>query len=141
MNTKPWPDLPGLATRDAIVAALHACHIDLKIALVFGSVARGCARSDSDLDIAVATDRALTAAEKISLIAQLAEISGRAIDLVDLYQVGEPLLGEILRDGIQLLGDTEMFTRLVLRHIYATADFVPIQQRILAERRQAWIGT
>ena len=128
------------AERDAIVTALQVSPVNLNIAIVFGSVARGFAGTDSDLDIAVATDRPLSAEEKISLISQLAETSGRAIDLIDLHKVGEPLLGEILRDGIQLLGDTETVTQLILRHIYAAADFVPLQQRILAERRQAWIG-
>jgi len=43
----------------------------LLLALVFGSVAQGRQRADSDLDIAVAANRALTAVEKMDIIAAL----------------------------------------------------------------------
>lgn len=64
---------------------------------MFGSVARGNQRSDSDLDIAVAAKQVLTAVEKIDIIAALAEQTGRPVDLIDLKVVAEPLLGQIVR--------------------------------------------
>lgn len=124
-----------------LVQALQRSSVPFDQAIVFGSLARGTARPESDLDVAVGVpDRPLSAAEKMVLIEQLAEVAGRPVDLVDLRTVGEPLLSEILRDGIRLHGTEAQHAALMLRHLYAEADFLPLQRRILAERRLAWIG-
>jgi len=112
----------------------------LVLALVFGSVARGQARFESDLDIAVAAKQALTSVEKMDLISALAERTGRPIDLIDLNVVAEPLLGQIVRHGRRLLGSDGAYAQLITRHLYEQADFMPYRNRILTERRAAWIG-
>ena len=114
---------------------------NIELALVFGSVATGRARFDSDLDIAVAAKLALTSVEKQCLMSALAENTGRAIDLIDLSVAGEPLLGQIVRHGKRLLGSDEAYGQLISRHLMDQADFMPYRNRILAERRAAWIGT
>ena len=48
--------------------------------------------------------RRLTANEKVAIIASLAEATGRPIDLVDLSQAGEPLMGQILTHDLRLMG-------------------------------------
>jgi predicted nucleotidyltransferase len=112
----------------------------LVLALVFGSVAEGQQRPDSDLDIAVGANRALTAVEKMGIIAALAEQTGRPVDLIDLKVVAEPLLGQIVRHGRRLLGSDGEYGRLISRHLFEQADFMPYRNRVLAERRAAWIG-
>lgn len=112
----------------------------LMLALVFGSVAQGRQRADSDLDIAVAADHPLTVAEKISMTQALAEKTGRPIDLIDLATVTEPLLGQIVQHGRRLLGSDTLFGNLISRHLFEQADFMPIRARVLAERRMVWIG-
>ena len=113
---------------------------ELVLALVFGSVAEGRQRTDSDLDIAVAAKQALTAIEKMDIIAALAEQTGRPVDLIDLKVVAEPLLGQIVRHGRRLLGSDGEYGRLISRHLFEQADFMPYRNRVLAERRAAWIG-
>jgi predicted nucleotidyltransferase len=113
---------------------------ELILALVFGSVAKGLQRIDSDLDIAVVAKQALTADQKIVIISALAEKTGRPVDLVDLKVVGEPLLGQIVQHGRRLLGSDGEYGRLISRHLFEQADFMPYRNRILAERRAAWIG-
>ena len=113
---------------------------ELILALVFGSVAKGLQRIDSDLDIAVVAKQALTADEKIVIISALAEKTGRPVDLVDLKVVGEPLLGQIVQHGRRLLGSDGEYGRLISRHLFEQADFMPYRNRILAERRAEWIG-
>ena len=113
---------------------------ELILALVFGSVAKGLQRIDSDLDIAVVAKQALTADEKIVIISALAEKTGRPVDLVDLKVVGEPLLGQIVQHGRRLLGSDGEYGRLISRHLFEQADFMPYRNRILAERRAVWIG-
>ena len=109
-------------------------------ALVFGSAAKGKQRADSDIDIAVAAHAPLTADEKIDLIASLAESTGRPVDLIDLKVVAEPLLGQIVRHGRRLIGSDGAYAQLVNQHLLEQADFVPYRNRILTERRAAWIG-
>ncbi|MFZ2542166.1 MAG: nucleotidyltransferase domain-containing protein [Gallionella sp.] len=113
-----------------------------KVALVvvFGSVALGQQRADSDLDIAVAADHPLSADEKLSIIGALAKRTGRPIDLIDLNGVSEPLLGQIVRHGRRVLGSDTLYGELISRHVFEQADFMPYRTRLLAERRMAWIG-
>ena len=127
------------ANHDTILEALRS-HPQIRLAILFGSVAAGCANRDSDIDLAVAADQALDADEKMALIADLAVATGRPVDLVDLNTVGEPLLGQILKYGKRLLGSDERYARLLTRHLIDEADFMPYYRRVLAERRQAWIG-
>ncbi len=109
-------------------------------AILFGSVALGRQRVDSDLDIAVAANQALTADERIALISALADCTGRPVDLIDLKGVSEPLLGQIVRYGRRILGSDTLYGELISRHLFEQADFMPYRTRLLAERRMAWIG-
>jgi uncharacterized protein len=112
----------------------------IELAVLFGSIARGRERPESDVDIAVAARRALSAEEKIAVVEAMAERTGRPIDLVDLRTVAEPLLGQILRHGRRLLGSDSAYGDLISRHLFEQADFMPYRARVLAERRAAWIG-
>ena len=125
---------------DAQVRGVLARFPTVELALVFGSVANGRQRPDSDLDIAIAAKHRLTVDEKMDIIACLAEATGRPIDLVDLRQAGEPLLGQILTHGWRLMGSDLAHALWITRHVLNQADFVPYRDRILAERRAAWIG-
>ena len=113
---------------------------DVELAIVYGSVAAGKADFDSDLDLAIDLGRELSAADKIDLISGLAELTGRPVDLVDLRTVGVPLLGQILAHGKRLLGSNTRYAQLVSRNLFDTADFLPLRNRILKERRERWIG-
>jgi predicted nucleotidyltransferase len=124
---------------DAIAAVLDR-HPEIDLAIVFGSLASGRHRPNSDLDLAVRAPVVLGAAARLALIGELAGATGRAIDLVDLRRVGEPLLGQVLRHGHRLRGSDEAFAALLHRHLLDAADFMPYVQRMLAERRARWIG-
>jgi uncharacterized protein len=125
---------------DDQLRALLAGFPQLELALLFGSLAQDRHRTGSDIDIAVAAHRALTATEKIALVKALAERTGRPVDLVDLKVVAEPLLGQILRHGRRLLGSDRAYGQLISRHLFDRADFMPYRARVPAERRAAWIG-
>lgn len=112
----------------------------VSLAVLFGSAASGRQRPNSDLDIAVAANRPLTANEKIAIIGALAERTGRPIDLVDLNGVAEPLLGQVVRHGRRIMGSDTLYGELISRHLFEQADFMPYRARLLAERRLAWIG-
>ena len=115
-------------------------HGGIRVAILFGSLAKGRATPESDLDLAVLMDAPLSAETKMALIGDLSQAVGRPVDLIDLRVAGEPILGQILKHGIRLLGSDTDYAELIKRHLFEEADFMPYRRRILAERRQAWIG-
>jgi predicted nucleotidyltransferase len=128
-----------LAIDSLVRDALARCS-NVSLAIIFGSVAAGRPRADSDLDIAVGADKPISMPERIAIIQTLAEVTGRPIDLIDLTTVTEPLLGQILKHGRRVLGSDTSYGKLISRHLIDQADFMPLINRMLAERRMAWIG-
>ncbi|VAW64553.1 DNA polymerase, beta-like region [hydrothermal vent metagenome] len=113
----------------------------VELAIVYGSLASGNFTSESDVDLAIQKSEPLSKKQRMYIIEQTALITGRAVDLVDLSSVGEPLLGQILKYGKRLLGSDVHFAELGLKHVYAQADFVPYIERTLKERRDKWLNT
>jgi predicted nucleotidyltransferase len=109
-----------------------------ELAILFGSQAKGDASGDSDIDLALLSDAPISSSLKLELIETIGARFGRPVDIVDLYYAAEPVLGQVFK-GKRLLGDDATYARLLTKHLINTADFVPLQQRILAERRNAWI--
>ncbi|MCF7822524.1 MAG: nucleotidyltransferase domain-containing protein [Mariprofundaceae bacterium] len=112
----------------------------IRQAILFGSLAGNRSRAGSDVDIAIQLDHVMNVQEKERLIEEIAAITGRSVDLVDLMTAGEPLLGQILQYGKRLAGDNSAYASLLSRHLLDQADFYPYRQRLLEQRRQAWIG-
>ena len=134
MDTSARPDL------QPVLRQTLAEHGGVRLAILFGSHATGRATPHSDLDLAVQMNAPLTAHEKIALVEKIAEATGMPVDLIDLKRAGEPLLGQILKHGIRLMGGDTDYAALLCRHLFDAADFLPYRNRILAERRRAWIG-
>lgn len=78
-------------------SALHG-RKDVRLALLFGSRARGRARPDSDADIAVLGKEL----DLLELAADLSAASRLEVDVVSLEDPGYPLLNALLRDSIVL---------------------------------------
>jgi uncharacterized protein len=132
----------GAATVQVTIEQVLACHPSIVIAILFGSLATGRSRNDSDLDLAVASTNALSSQTRLQLIEDLAIRLGRPVDLIDLAQTHGPLLQQILTKGrLIVCTDRTHYAELLLRIVYEEADVMPYYRRILAERRQAWIGT
>jgi predicted nucleotidyltransferase len=72
---------------------------DVRLALLFGSRARGRQRPDSDADVAVLGRGGL---DPLALAGDLSLAAGVEVDVVDLSNAGYPLLQALLRDGIVL---------------------------------------
>ena len=111
----------------------------LKLAILFGSQATGQATPDGDIDLGLLFDQPLSAADKLELVAALGAEFGCPADIVDLYHVPEPITGQVFK-GRRLLGEDAVYAGLLTRHLIDAADFLPLRNRILAERRAAWIG-
>lgn len=108
MNTKS--SLPT-NQRMQIISALR--DEGIVYALLFGSGAIGQLQFDSDIDLAVAGERAISTETKYQLIAKIAAITKRPIDLIDLKTArglvfAKALLGEeIFCDSIKAKGEAQ----------------------------------
>lgn len=90
-----------MKTEDPAVESLRKAlsdHQEVRLALLFGSRARGQARPDSDADVAVLGENL----DLLELAADLSDAAKIEVDVVDIQDPGYPLLNALLRDGIVL---------------------------------------
>lgn len=83
------------AVADLLRQAL-AGRTEVRLAILFGSTARGTDRADSDVDVAV-LGREL---DQLALATELTRAVRREVQIVDLDAVGFPMLQAIVRDGV-----------------------------------------
>ena len=88
---------PDAALLAALKAALSG-RVDVRLALLFGSQARGTARPDSDVDIAVDAP----GLDTLELSADLGAVVGREVQIVDLRDAGHALMQALLRESVVL---------------------------------------
>jgi predicted nucleotidyltransferase len=78
----------------------------LRLAILFGSRARGNARPDSDFDVAILpANPSLSLADENLLAADLERAVGAPVDLVRLDRVHGALTWRVARDAVVLLSD------------------------------------
>ena len=123
---------------DQLLTRLLERYPQFELAILFGSQATGGVTGDSDIDLALLSDAPIPGSLKLELIERIGAEFGRPVDIVDLFFAAEPILGQVFK-GRRLFGDDATYARLLTKHLINTADFVPLQQRILTERRNAWI--
>ena len=98
---------PVAVLREVVGAVTGA---EVKAVILFGSIARGEAAPDSDVDLAVIAPRGWD--KRIGLEDSVQRSLGNACDVLvftptefhRLASSGEPVVGDILRDGIALIG-------------------------------------
>ncbi len=97
-------------------------------------------KSLCDVDIAILTQQPLNTQRRQELICLLADITGRPVDLVNLRTAGVIVMRSLLKHGKRLVcKDRRAYDSLVSRMLVDVADFLPYHQRLLKERRKAWI--
>lgn len=117
---------------------LLSAYPQFELAMLFGSAAIGNMSDESDIDLALLSDSPISGELKLELTEKIGAQFGRPVDIVDLYFTAEPVLGQVFK-GRRLFGDDACYARLLTKHLINTADFLPLQRRILDERRNAWI--
>jgi predicted nucleotidyltransferase len=78
------------------IRAVLALHPEVRLGILFGSVAEGKARADSDVDLAVSGPSSIV----LALARELSIELGCEVDVVRLETAPIPLLDELLRAGI-----------------------------------------
>lgn len=102
----------------------------LRLAMLFGSTARGTSHAKSDVDVAILpVDSALSLADELALQARLALIVGREVDLIRLDRCTPTLRYRVAREGIPLLGDRGTVSAFRARAGIEHADLAPLVQR------------
>jgi predicted nucleotidyltransferase len=117
--------------RRALSEAL-AAQPDVVAAWLFGSRARGTARRDSDVDVAVLVDPDAFGPEQAwELEARLSATVGREVQVVVVNRVGADLFRRVLRDGLLLLDrDPAQRIRFEVRKRNEYFDMTPIWRAI-----------
>lgn len=129
-----------MSTSDDLAELLRADPA-VKAAWIFGSVARGRAGRESDLDIAVLGDAPLSTADKMRLIHDLSQVCLRPVDLIDLQATRGPVVEQVIRHGRRLFcEDTTLCAEFMKRWVFDRADWLPYRRRALKSRRDAWIN-
>lgn len=110
----------------------------VKLAVVFGSVARGDAHEGSDLDVAILPAGDLSLQDQGTIVRALELASGREVDLVLLDRVDDGLAWRIARDGICLASNpasafAEWRARVATEH----ADWVEMRGDAVEQYRRA----
>ena len=114
---------------------------DLRVAIVFGSVASGAAGFDSDVDVAVMMERRMSGERRMALLQLIEAATGRPVDLVDLRDAGVAVMRAALNDGrVLVCRDPRDLDMLRSKMVTDAEDFLPGLERLLAERRRTWIG-
>jgi predicted nucleotidyltransferase len=110
---------------------------DIKLCILFGSIASDRETPDSDLDIAVAGEKPLSHEKYLELMDALSASTNRAIDLVDLMVATGHILRHALSKGVVVQNlDKNLYARLISRMLFNQADMMPLYDRTLRERRR-----
>jgi predicted nucleotidyltransferase len=105
---------------------------EVRLAVLFGSLARGQARKDSDVDLGLFLEP-VSRRERLHVEAELARAAGREVDVVYLNEAPPLLRFEIARDGILLLEREEgLWTRCKVKAMLDWWDWAP-NARFLAK--------
>ena len=122
------------------LAALFTVHGEIHLAYLFGSLARGTATTQSDVDVGISLGRRMNADEKGKLIGDIGALLGRPVDLIDLETANGALLGCIFKEGIRVVDDAAVRERIAANRANWQTDVAPYLERLRAERRAAWLG-
>ncbi|MCP5265239.1 MAG: nucleotidyltransferase domain-containing protein [Burkholderiaceae bacterium] len=109
----------GLAER--LAARLGA--LGARYATLFGSIAAGTARSDSDIDVAVSFGNPMSSDLRAAVIGLIADVAGRPVDLVDLENA-EGLIFLRALGGTELVCDSPQTRSRMLGRISVAEDEV-----------------
>ena len=142
MSTQSTSRVSPLAAASRAVARVVARHPDIQAAYIFGSVAQGRARPDSDIDVAVLLGRRLPDARALRYRLTLAGELGAALRRNDVQLVilndAPPLLAQrVLSRGVLVF---QRSRAVRVRFQVATAqrfeDMVPTLERYVERLKQ-----
>jgi predicted nucleotidyltransferase len=140
LNCYPEGVTTTVVPRDRILSVLQAGP-PLRLAMLFGSAARGTAHAGSDLDIGIVpVDPELALSIELDLQAELARVCGRDVDLVRLDRAPTLVKWKVARDGQVLLQwSPSEAARFVASAASEYLDFAPSFERAAERFRRSLV--
>ncbi|SIR37796.1 type VII toxin-antitoxin system MntA family adenylyltransferase antitoxin [Domibacillus enclensis] len=111
-------------TKTSLIATIVQT-VDPAFIILFGSFAKERNRPESDLDLAYFSEKALSSYERFELAGELAIITGREVDLVDLKKADTIFTMQIFSQGEPIyVKNQEVWTQQKMRaySMYATLN-------------------
>jgi uncharacterized protein len=126
-----------------VVAATLRSGPPLRLAMLFGSMAKGTPRSDSDIDIGIVPeDPELPLVEELTLQTELGRVCGRQVDLVRLDRASTILRWQVVRYGRPLVeGERFAAARFVAEVTAEYLDFAPAFEHAAESFRRVLTGS
>jgi predicted nucleotidyltransferase len=115
--------------------ANRLCAAGAVYATVFGSVARGEDRPDSDIDVAVSFGKPMTSRRKMEVMALVAEVSGRSVDLIDLEKADGLILARALGGREILCDSVATRERMAVRLMRSEDDRISLARAMRSVRK------
>lgn len=113
---------------------------EINLCLVYGSYARGCERKNSDIDIAIAANPAITSQRIFNIKIYLTSILDKNVDLIDLRRCSGLILKEALCNSTLILNKSPLlYAKLIKKMLFNQADMMPYYNEILKKRRREFI--
>lgn len=125
------------ALKQQLTQTLQQAQPKIALAYVFGSVANGTAKPNSDIDIAILCPQ-INAKQKMALWQKIADLTDRSVDWIDLNDAGALITFEALK-GERIIGTNQQHAQLLSRTLIDASDYGRLYNRILNERRDAWL--
>lgn len=116
--------------KERIVQFLNSKRNDLLLVYLFGSVAKGRERSDSDVDVAFLAKGSPDDLTRFQLRTELACLLNREVDLIDLRKASEVLKVQVIGSG-KIILVSDPIARAYFE-MYALSDYA----RLNEERRE-----
>ncbi len=92
-----------------------------RYAMLFGSMATGSARPDSDIDVAVSFGKPMSSDLRAAITGLVADEAGRPVDLIDLETAGGVLLIRAM-SGTELVCDAPQTRARLLKRLLVAQD-------------------
>jgi predicted nucleotidyltransferase len=118
IGPKDFPAVPQ-TLEDRLASRLRAA--GAIYATVFGSVARGQARPDSDIDVAVSFGKPMSADLRVAVLGIVADVSGRSVDLIDL-ESADALIRARALGGTEILCDSTATRQRMIHKVQRSED-------------------
>ena len=132
--------------RDSIKPCLQELlteHPEVKLAILYGSFAKGSERPDSDIDLAVAKDHRDQLDEEtlLSISLEASKRTEREVQLRDLARAQGVFLKEVLTKG-EVIHQTDPRVRgeLIIRMLDFVEDFLPTVRMIRRKKRERFLA-
>jgi predicted nucleotidyltransferase len=140
--------IPAASDGAAIIRRLRellSCEADVRLAYLFGSMARGEGRPGSDADIAILWGRPPQSRWGAGdVVARLSAALGRSVDLADLSVASPALRMQVASDGVLLVerrpGDDLDFRCAAVRSFQDTARLRKVQDGCDLDRARERLG-